>query len=114
MKASREVDIHEFREHFETYLQAGDTIVLMRDGQRIGTFIPTIPRRIDPGKQIEFKYNQAPTPEKAEARWAASEKSAARLDSLLESLGITEDEWVDEFERLRHEDRRKRASTAEP
>jgi hypothetical protein len=32
MKGQREVEFHDFREHFETYLQSGDAIAVMQNG----------------------------------------------------------------------------------
>lgn len=80
------VGVREFREDLATYLQSDEPIAVTRHGQQVGIFIPT-------------------APEQAQARWAAFKKSVARLDAILEPLGITEEEWSDEFERLRRETR---------
>jgi hypothetical protein len=48
MKAIREIELHEFREHLESCLQSGETIAVMQNRQRVGTFIPTLPRHVEP------------------------------------------------------------------
>jgi hypothetical protein len=103
MKGHREVDFHDFREHFETYLQSGDAIAVMQDGRRVGIFIPLKPMPIEP---TLLKTGRVAIPDDVEVRWEAFEESAARLDGFLEKCGITEDEVVEEFERLRRESRR--------
>jgi antitoxin (DNA-binding transcriptional repressor) of toxin-antitoxin stability system len=86
MKGLKTVGVREFREDLATYLHSDEPIAVTRHGQTVGIFIPT-------------------DPEHSEARWTAFEKAAARLDAILEKYGITEDEVIDEFERLRRESR---------
>jgi hypothetical protein len=86
VKGLKAVGVREFREDLATYLQSDEPIAVTRHGQTVGIFIPTEPAQ-------------------AEARWAAFEKAATRLDSILEKYGITEDEVIDEFESLRRESR---------
>lgn len=86
MKELKAVGVREFREGLSSYLLSDEPIAVTRHGQTVGIFIPT-------------------DRERAKERWAAFEKAAARLDAILEPLGITEDEVIDEFERLRQESR---------
>ena len=86
MKGLKTVGVREFREDLATHLQSDEPIAVTRHGQAVGVFIP-----------IE--------PERAKAIWSAIYKAAAPLDALLEQYGITEDEAVEEFERLRRESR---------
>jgi hypothetical protein len=44
---------------------------------------------------------------RTEAEWAKFDAAAARVDAMLEASGITEDELVEEFERLRAAERGK-------
>jgi hypothetical protein len=102
MKGCREVEFHEFRESFEVYLQSGDTIAVMQNGQQVGTFIPLKPPPVEATGSV---LSKAAISEEVVARLAAFDKSAARLDTILEEHGITEDEVIEEFERLRRESR---------
>lgn len=86
MKGLKAVGVREFREDLATYLQSDEPIAVTRHGQTVGIFLPT-PR------------------EHIKERLAAFRESAARLDAILAPLGITEEEWVDEYERLRRESR---------
>jgi len=86
VKGLKAVGVREFREDLATYLQSDEPIAVTRHGQTVGIFIPT-PR------------------ERVEERLAAFRESAARLDAILAPLGITEEEWVNDFEQLRRESR---------
>ena len=86
MKGIKAVGVREFREDLATYLQSDEPIAVTRHGQTVGIFVPT-------------------EPERAEANWDTFEKAVARPDALVEQYGLTEDEAVDEFERLRRESR---------
>lgn len=86
MKGLKTVGVRDFREDLATHLQSDEPIAVTRHGQTLGVFIPAEPERV-------------------KAKWAAIDKAAERLDALLEQYGITEDEAVEEFERLRRESR---------
>ena len=86
MKGLKTVGVREFREDLATYLYSDEPIAVTRHGQTVGIFIPTSREPID-------------------ARLAAFHEAAARLDAILEPLGISEEEWVDDFEQLRRESR---------
>ena len=78
----KKVNVKEFRNNFAKYLNATSPIILMRQGKTVGYFLPTDQE-----------------PEKAELE--ALKSAAAKLDTLLEEKGISEDELVNEFRQLR-------------
>ncbi len=76
------VSIREFRAHLARYASAHSPIAVTRHGETIGYYIPARPR-----------------PDKAEID--ALKEAASRLDSLLAQAGVSEDEMLDEFRKLR-------------
>ncbi|MGL5833892.1 MAG: type II toxin-antitoxin system Phd/YefM family antitoxin [Waterburya sp.] len=78
----QKIGIREFRNNMAKYLSANEPIAVMRHGQTVGYFLPTHQK-----------------PEQAELE--SLKVAAAKLDKLLASKGITEDELVEEFRQLR-------------
>jgi antitoxin (DNA-binding transcriptional repressor) of toxin-antitoxin stability system len=76
------IGIREFRNNLAKYLTANKPVAVMRHGQTVGYFLP-----------IHKK------PEQAELE--SLKLAAAKLDELLESSGVTEDELIEEFRQLR-------------
>lgn len=74
--------MREFRNNLAKYLSATNPVAVTRHGQTVGYFLPTL--------QL---------PEKAELE--SLKIAAVKLDELLASNGITEDELVAEFRQLR-------------
>jgi hypothetical protein len=80
------VGMREFRAHLPQYLRATSPVAITRHGETIGYYIPT-----------------KPAPQQAERD--ALKAAAARLDALLMTHGINEEELVAEFRRLREGNR---------
>ena len=76
------VGIREFRENLSGYLESSEPVAITRHGQTIGVYMPTR-RKISAADLEKFR------------------ESSERLRALMEEAGITEDEVVEEFERLR-------------
>mgnify|MGYP001183688152 CR=1 FL=1 len=77
------VGIREFRTHLPHYLlETGQPVAVTRHGETIGYFIPS---------------REAKTTDNI----TALKTAAAKLDALLAAEGISEDELVTEFRRLR-------------
>jgi antitoxin (DNA-binding transcriptional repressor) of toxin-antitoxin stability system len=76
------VGIREFRENLASYLEAPDPVAITRHGETIGFFIPT--RRRQENEDI-----------------LALRSAAERLDSMLQSAGVSEDELVGDFKKAR-------------
>jgi prevent-host-death family protein len=91
MAAAKEtvrVGIREFRENLSTYLLESDTpVVVTRHGDTVGYFIPARKGR-------------------SEAERAALKEAARRLQKMLATEGITEDEIVRDFSRWRSRNRK--------
>ncbi len=80
------VGIREFRAHLPQFLQATSPVAITRHGETIGYYIPA-----------------RPAPQQAERD--ALKAAAARLEALLATHGISEEELVAEFRRLREIER---------
>jgi antitoxin (DNA-binding transcriptional repressor) of toxin-antitoxin stability system len=78
----QKIGIREFRNNLAKYLSANEPVAVMRHGQTVGYFLPTHKK-----------------PEQAELE--SLKMAAAKLDELLVSSGITEDELIEEFRQLR-------------
>lgn len=77
------VGIREFRENLASYLLESNTpVAITRHGDTIGYFIPARRKR-------------------SEMERAALKEAASRLDELPAAKGVTEDELVADFKRLR-------------
>ena len=87
MQATK-VGIREFRENLSSYLESKKPVAITRHGATIGIYVPTKPK---------------PTQADREAFRLAGEK----VQQMLEAAGITEDEMVEEFKKLRREKRDK-------
>ena len=75
------VGVREFRRDLAHYIDQTEPVTVTRHGQAVGLFVPV--RR---DRQAEI---------------AAFAEAASRARALLEELGTTEDEVVDEFDALR-------------
>ena len=80
------VGIREFRENLSDYLDSKTPVAITRHGETIGIYVPTRPK---------------PSQADLEAYRVANEK----MQQLLAAAGVTEDEIVAEFRRLRREER---------
>ncbi|ELS05177.1 hypothetical protein Xen7305DRAFT_00049200 [Xenococcus sp. PCC 7305] len=78
----QKVNVQEFSDNFAKYLSTNSPIVVIRHGKTVGYFFPTHQE-----------------PEKTELE--ALKSAAAKLDTLLQENGISEDELVSEFRQLR-------------
>ena len=77
------VGIREFREKLATYLLETDApVAITRHGETVGYYIPARRHRSDVER-------------------GALKEAAARLDALLAARGVTDDELVSDFKRLR-------------
>ena len=76
------ISIREFRSHLAQYAGASSPIVVTRHGETVGYYIPA-----------------RPSPDKAEID--ALKEAASRLDSLLAQAGVSEEEMLTEFRKLR-------------
>jgi antitoxin (DNA-binding transcriptional repressor) of toxin-antitoxin stability system len=83
------VGIREFRENLAAIMDQDAPVAVTRHGETVGFYIPA---------------KRKPK----EADWAAIRQLGAKVDAMLEAAGVTEDELVEEFERLRRADRNKR------
>ncbi|HWE83976.1 MAG TPA: hypothetical protein VG267_03470 [Terracidiphilus sp.] len=88
--STQSVGIREFRDNLATYLLESDKpLAITRHGDTIGFYLPV---RRKPTEEQRFAL--------AEAR--------ARLQKAMEAAGVSEDEIVDDFKRLRKESRQKK------
>jgi len=89
--STQSVGIREFRDKLATYLLAADKpLAITRHGDTIGFYLPA--RQKPTTAQLE-EFRQA----------------GIRMQKMMKQAGVTEDEIVAEFERLRREERRKKA-----
>ncbi len=90
--STQSVGIREFRDKLATYLLTADKpLAITRHGDTIGYYLPR-KRKV------------------TEAEWKALDEAHARLQAEMDAAGVTEDDIVKEFERLRKRERRKKAS----
>lgn len=80
--ALSKISIREFRSHLAQYAGASSPIVVTRHGETVGYYIPA-----------------RPSPDKAEID--ALKEAASRLDSLLAQAGVSEEDMLTEFRKLR-------------
>jgi hypothetical protein len=80
------VGIREFRENLSTYLESKTPIAITRHGATIGIYLPTRPR---------------PSKADLEAFRLAGEK----MQELIAAAGTSEEELMEDFKRLRREER---------
>lgn len=82
------VGMREFRDNLASYvLQGGAPVAVTRHGDTVGYFIPTRPR---------------PTQE----QWEAFQVKAEQFQEEMRNAGVTEDELLEDFKRLRKAERR--------
>ncbi len=87
------VGIREFRENLSSYLESRTPVAITRHGATIGIYLPTRPR---------------PTKEQIEAYRLAGEK----IDAMIAAAGTNEEELMEDFKRLRREERQKQLEDA--
>jgi hypothetical protein len=88
--ATQSIGIREFRDKLATYLlQSDGPLEITRHGDTIGFYFPTKRKR-------------------TEAEKATLDAIHAQLQRQMAEAGVTEDEIIEDFNRLRAEDRRKR------
>jgi antitoxin (DNA-binding transcriptional repressor) of toxin-antitoxin stability system len=79
------VGVREFRENLAEYLLETDSpVVVTRHGETVGYYFPAPRTRTEEEKK-------------------AFDRAAARLDKILAAQGVTEDELVEKFKRLRRQ-----------
>jgi PHD/YefM family antitoxin component YafN of YafNO toxin-antitoxin module len=84
---TQKVGIREFRDNLATYLLESDkALAITRHGDTIGYYLPA--RRKPSDAEIE-----------------ALRKAGERMDEMMKAAGVTEDEIVEDFKRLRKEER---------
>jgi antitoxin (DNA-binding transcriptional repressor) of toxin-antitoxin stability system len=87
--SAQSVGIREFRDKLATYLlTAGKPLAITRHGDTIGFYLPVRRKR-------------------TEAQKAALNAAHAHIQQLMAEAGVTEDEIVGEFKRIRKHGRRK-------
>ena len=86
--ATQSVGIREFRDKLATYLLESDgPLAITRHGDTIGYYLPTKRKR-------------------SEAEKKALEEAALRIQQDMIAHGVTEDEIIEDFQRLRREGRK--------
>jgi hypothetical protein len=88
MQATK-VGIREFRENLSSFLESKTPIAITRHGATIGIYLPTRPK---------------PSQADLEALRAAGEK----LDAMIAAAGTSEEELMEDFKRLRQENRKQK------
>lgn len=90
--STQSVGIREFRDKLATYLLTADKpLAITRHGDTIGYYLPRKRKT-------------------TEAEWKVLNEVHARLQAEMDSAGVTQDGLINEFERLRKRERRKKAS----
>lgn len=79
---SQKVGIREFRDNLARYVEGVSPIAITKHGETVGYYIPT---------------KQRPTQDDLNALLIASEK----MKEMMEKAGVTEDDIVEDFKRLR-------------
>jgi antitoxin (DNA-binding transcriptional repressor) of toxin-antitoxin stability system len=88
------VGIREFRDHLSTYLLESDKpIAITRHGDTIGLYIPTRRKR-------------------NEAAWAEFREAANRFQESMVAAGVTEEELMEDLDRMHAERRNERLKAA--
>lgn len=91
--ATQSVGIREFRENLSTWLlESEGPVAITRHGDTIGYFLPT--RRKRTAEEIQ-----------------EIEDAAERLQAEMAAAGVTEDDILEDFEKLRREERRRKAGS---
>lgn len=89
--SAQSVGIREFRDNLATYLLESDgPVAITRHGDTIGYYLPRRRKRTDAEKK-------------------ALDEAWARLQQAMDAAGATEDDIIDDFKRMRKEERAKRA-----
>ena len=86
--ATQSIGIREFRDKLATYLLESDgPLAITRHGDTIGYYLPTKRKR-------------------SEAEKKALEEAGERMQEMMKAAGVTEDEIIEDFQRLRKERRK--------
>jgi PHD/YefM family antitoxin component YafN of YafNO toxin-antitoxin module len=90
--STQTVGIREFRDNLASYLLESDKpLTITRHGDTIGYYLPVRRKR-------------------SEAQKAALDAAHAHIQRLMAEAGVTEDEIVEDFKRMRKQERRKDAA----
>lgn len=81
------VGVREFREGLMRFLNSSEPVAVTRHGHIIGYYLP------------------ATDPEQVRADLEALKQTAARMEALLATLGVSEEELADEFRATRRQSR---------
>lgn len=81
------VGIREFREKLASFLESKAPIAVTRHGETIGLYIPTLRKP----KDVDLK---------------ALKTAAAQLAAMMQKIGVTEDDLVADFKKVRGSTRR--------
>lgn len=91
--STQTVGIREFRDKLATYLLESDKpLAITRHGDTIGYYLPIRRKRTEAEKKILDEVH-------------------AKMQKMMAEASITEDEILDEFKRLRAEERRRRGQS---
>jgi PHD/YefM family antitoxin component YafN of YafNO toxin-antitoxin module len=86
--ATQSIGIREFRDKLATYLlESEGPLAITRHGDTIGYYLPTKRKR-------------------TEAEKKALEEAGERMQAMMKAAGVTEDEIIEDFKRLRKEGRK--------
>jgi antitoxin (DNA-binding transcriptional repressor) of toxin-antitoxin stability system len=85
------VGIREFRENLSNYLESAEPVAITRHGSTIGIYVPT-------------------KPQPAKADWEAIRIAGEKVQEMMAAAQVTEEELVEDFERLRRQKRMKRTA----
>lgn len=90
--STQSVGIREFRDKLATYLLESDKpLAITRHGDTIGYYLPVRPK---------------PTA----AQLEEIRQAGVRMQEMMDAAGVTEDEIIEEFQRLRKDERREKAA----
>ena len=95
MEATK-VGVREFRENLSSYLESKTPVAITRNGSTIGVYTPAKPRL--------SLAKPHPSKEQLDAMLVAGEK----LDAMIRAAGTSEEELMEDFKRLRREEREER------
>ena len=90
--AATKVGIREFRDNLSNYLLTSDSpVAITRHGDTVGFFIPVRRKR-------------------TEAEREALREAGRKMEAMMTSLGLTEEDMMKDYEAIRAEERKSRSS----
>jgi hypothetical protein len=85
------VGIREFRDNLATYLLESETpVAITRHGDTVGHYFPVKRKRTDEDR-------------------AAFKEASDRVSAMMVAVGVTEEEIIEDFERMKREERKRRS-----